>query len=439
MQHGFELGITRRPNRWFALAAAAILSSILGAGVAFAAADAASDPAATAPRTEPVAPSGLPIALGARVAGDTERTRLVIDLSAGLQATVFPLADPDRVVIDLPEIRFDLPNGTGEEGRGLITTWRYGLFAPGKSRIVIDTTGPVAIDRSFVLPAADGQPARLVIDLVPTTAAAFAAKVAEARAARATPAPEGVAPGETAVDRTRRLRPLIVLDPGHGGLDTGAIASDGREEKTITLPFAQLLAQKLAETGKFEVKLTREDDTFLPLDRRVEIARELAADLFISIHTDSAPQAYVRGATVYTVSDRASDAEAAATAALENKSDIIAGVDLPNASDEVADILLDLARRETRNFSRQISNALVTEMKTTTKLNANPQRAAGFRVLRAHDVPSVLVELGYLTNKDDEARLEDAAWREKTAKAMVAAIEAFFAPRLARGREFGGK
>ncbi len=147
----------------------------------------------------------------------------------------------------------------------------------------------------------------------------------------------------------------------------------------------------------------------------------------------------MRGATVYTVSDRASDAEAAATAALENKSDIIAGVDLPNASDEVADILLDLARRETRNFSRQISNALVTEMKTTTKLNANPQRAAGFRVLRAHDVPSVLVELGYLTNKDDEARLEDAAWREKTAVAMVGAIEIFFGPRLAQGREFGGK
>ncbi|MQT14056.1 N-acetylmuramoyl-L-alanine amidase [Segnochrobactrum spirostomi] len=438
----------RRPNRVFALAAAALLFSLLGlslvgAGRASAAAgDAASDPAATAPRTEPVAPSGLPIALGARVAGDTERTRLVIDLSSGLQATVFPLADPNRVVIDLPEIRFDLPNGTGEEGRGLITTWRYGLFAPGKSRIVVDTTGPVAIDRTFVLPAADGQPARLVVDLVPTTAAAFAAKVAEARAARGAPTttPDGIAPdsGVTA-DRTRRTRPLIVLDPGHGGLDTGAVATDGREEKTITLPFAQLLAQKLAETGKFEVKLTRDDDTFLPLDRRVEIARELAADLFISIHTDSAPQPYVRGATVYTVSDRASDAEAAATAALENKSDIIAGVDLPNASDEVADILLDLARRETRNFSRQISNALVTEMKTTTKLNANPQRAAGFRVLRAHDVPSVLVELGYLTNKDDEARLEDAAWREKTAVAMVGAIEIFFGPRLAQGREFGGK
>ncbi|SHO65688.1 N-acetylmuramoyl-L-alanine amidase [Pseudoxanthobacter soli DSM 19599] len=373
-------------------------------------------------------------AVGARIAGDGERTRLVLDLSAPVRLGAFPLADPARVVVDLPEMRFDLPAGTGEEGRGLIARWRYGLIAPGKSRIVIDTTGPVAIDKSFVLAPEDGQPARLVVDLVKTSEKAFAAAVARARAERPSSHAEG---GGAPVVASAAL-PVIVLDPGHGGIDTGAISPSGVKEKDITLPFARRLKEKLDASGRFLVMLTRDDDTFLSLGRRVEIARGHAAALFISIHADSAPQDYVRGATVYTVSDRASDAEAAAVAALENKSDIIAGVDLPETSDIVTDILVDLARRETRNFSHRFSGELVADLGKATHLTVNPQRAAGFMVLRAHDVPSVLVELGYLTNAEDTADLTNPAWREKTTDAMVDAIDAFFAPQVARKPDAAG-
>ena len=395
---------------------------------AAAAATAAAVAQQAAPAAGGGAASSAPVvhALGARVAGDGERTRLVVDLSASVPIGTFPLSDPERVVIDLPEMRFDLPEGSGEQGRGLVARWRYGLIAPGKSRIVIDATGPVAIDKAFVLKAQDGQPARLVVDLVRTSPKAFNAAVAHARAGR--PRVQAAAPGSG--DATRVL-PVIVLDAGHGGIDTGAVSEKGDKEKDITLPFVQRLKERLDLTGRYLVFLTRSDDTFLSLGRRVEIARGQAADLFISVHADSAPQDYVRGATIYTVSDRASDAEAAAVAAQENKSDVIAGVDLPETSDTVTDILVDLARRETRNYSHRFSEELAARLRDVTQLTINPQRAAGFMVLRAHDVPSVLVELGYMTNPDDVMQLTAPAWRERMVDATVQAIETFFAPRLA--------
>ncbi len=388
-----------------------------------AAAEAATPVAATA--SAPAAGTVVH-ATGARVAGDGERTRLVLDLSASIPIGTFPLSDPERVVIDLPEVRFDLPDGTGEEGRGLIVRWRYGQIAPGKSRIVIDTDGPVAVDKAFVLEPEDGQPARLVVDIVRTSPKAFNTAVARARAGR--PRVQAAAPdGRTGT----KVLPVIVLDAGHGGIDTGAVSTQGDKEKDVTLPFVLRLKERLDLTGRYLVFLTRSDDTFLSLGRRVDIARGHAADLFISVHADSAPQDYVRGATIYTVSDKASDAEAAAVAALENKSDVIAGVDLPDTPDSVTDILVDLARRETRNYSHRFSEELAARLRDVTQLTINPQRAAGFMVLRAHDVPSVLVELGYMTNGDDVMQLTAPAWRERMVDATVQAIEAFFAPRLA--------
>lgn len=375
--------------------------------------------------------AGAPlVATTARIAGDEKRTRFVVDLTGEVSFAVFPLSEPHRIVIDLPQLQFAFPPGSGREGRGLVASWRYGLLAVGKSRVVIDLARAAAVDKAFVLPPVDAQPGRLVLDLVAVDEAAFVAEAARARDLRTATLDGATAPALGAL-REGRVRPLIVVDAGHGGIDTGAAGVQGTLEKQITLDFASLLKRKLEGTGLFEVRLTRDDDVFVALDSRTDFARRLAADLFVSIHADAAPQSYVRGATVYTVSERASDAEAAAIAAQENRSDVIAGVDLHETSDDVADILIDLARRETKTMSHRAAESLIGELGARTKLNANPHRYAGFRVLRAHDVPSVLVELGYMTNRHDEALMLSEEWRDGTAEAMVVAIRNFFAPRIA--------
>jgi N-acetylmuramoyl-L-alanine amidase len=388
-------------------------------------------PAGAEDGATPAAPSAPELVVTtARIAGDATRTRFVVDLTAEVGFAVFPLTEPHRIVIDLPQLRFALPPDAGREGRGLVSSWRYGLLAVGKSRVVIDLARAAAVDKAFVLPPVDAQPARLVIDLVAVDEAAFVAEANRARDART-----GIRSGDdgaaAAAIRQARVRPLIVLDAGHGGIDTGAAGVQGTLEKDLTLDFASLLKRKLESTGLFEVKLTREDDVFVALDSRTAFARRVAADLFVSIHADAAPQSYVRGATVYTVSERASDADAAAIAAQENHSDIIAGVDLEETPDDVTDILVDLARRETKTMSHRAAEALIGAIGGHTKLNSNPHRYAGFRVLRAHDVPSVLVELGYMTNRHDEALMLSEEWRDGTAEAMVEAIRGFFEPRLA--------
>lgn len=383
-------------------------------------------------------PEGVRIT-SARVAGDDTRTRFIADLSESVAYAVFALADPYRIIIDMPEVGFDLAREAGTQGRGLVSAWRYGLFAPGKSRIVLDVSGPVKIDKSFVLPPVDGQPARLVIDFVKSTREAFLAEFAQPGSERTAPLEQAAGKGDrispAQSDAGNGDRPVIVLDPGHGGIDSGAVGHHGTLEKAVVLDFASLLKSKLERDGLYEVRLTREDDTFIPLRKRVEMARAQNAKLFISIHADSAPQNYVRGATIYTLSERASDAVAAALAERENSSDILAGVDLAHEPDEVADILIDLTRRETKKFSIFFSRAVAGELRSAARLIKNPERSAGFRVLKAHDVPSVLVELGYLSNKLDEKLLTSADWRERTADAIAAAIDRFFQPQLAKGGE----
>ena len=228
-------------------------------------------------------------------------------------------------------------------------------------------------------------------------------------------------------------RPLIVLDPGHGGIDTGARAPTGQMEKEIVLDFAKRLASRLEQAGLYRVLLTRSDDTYVPLDERVRMARKAGAALFVSIHADSLPrnEGDAQGATVYTLSRKASDTQAAQLADTENRADVIAGVDLKTEPDDVAGILLDLARRETKTFSLQFAHDVVNDLRGAARLHKEPIKSAGFRVLLAPDVPSVLVELGYVSDRDDLKSLMSDAWRDKTADSIAKAIETYFSAHVA--------
>jgi N-acetylmuramoyl-L-alanine amidase len=371
----------------------------------------------------------LPVATDVRLGGDDKQTRFVIDLTQKVDVSAFTLADPYRVVIDLPQVAFKLPAQPGERGRGLVKAFRYGLIMQGGSRIVLDAKGPVRVDKVFTLDPAEGQPARLVLDLVATDRDSFLRTIAqENRTPRGAPAKQSEAPKASGDPR-----PLIVLDPGHGGIDNGAKAASGEMEKDIVLAFATLLRAKLERAGKYRVAMTRGDDTFIPLGDRVRFARAQNAALFISIHADSIPRSegQAEGATVYTLSEHGSDAEAARLAEAENRADVIAGVDLTAEPDDVANILVDLAQRETKTFSMQFARTLVSELKTATRLHKNPVKSAGFKVLVAPDVPSVLVELGYMSTKDDLKQMTSETWRARTAGALAQAVDTFLAPRIA--------
>lgn len=390
--------------------------------------------ALTGPSALAAKPESKPaIANGARVAGDRERTRFIADLSKKVDVHVFALSNPYRVIVDAPDVNFQMPDGIGKENRGLVTAYRYGWFAPGKARIVIDVNGPFLIDKAFVLEPRDEQPARLVVDLVPTDEKTFLAKLKEVKPQEA--ASEKLAALPQAPSRPPDAKPVVVLDPGHGGVDPGTSSAAGVAEKEVVLTFARTLKAKLEATGRYEVHLTRDDDTFLPLRGRVEFAQKKGAGLFLSIHADYFPNKIDKatGATVYTLSEEASDEEARALAAKENFSDALAGIELPSDSDEVlANILIDLAQRETQNRSVVFARSIVGELASKGTLHTKRLRSAGFRVLKAPDIPSVLLELGFLSNPDDEKRLTSEAWRERTAEAVQESIDAYFAKRLAR-------
>ena len=372
------------------------------------------------------------VATDMRIGGDDKQTRFVVDLNRKIDLAAFTLADPYRVVIDLPQTTFTLPPKAGEQGRGLVKAFRYGLIMQGGSRIVLDTKGPVRLEKAFVLDAAEGQPARLVLDLITIDRASFMRNIVlENRPTQSASVKTSETPPKTDND----ARPLIVLDPGHGGIDNGTKGSGGELEKDVVLAFAQTLREKLESSGKYRVAMTRTDDTFIPLAERVRFARSRSAGLFISVHADALPrrEGQAEGATVYTLSENASDAEAARLAEAENKADVIAGVDLTTEPDDVANILVDLAQRETKTFSMQFARTVVGELKTAARLHKNPLKSAGFKVLLAPDVPSVLVELGYMSTKDDLKQLTSASWRAKTAQALAQAVDSYFTPRVAAG------
>ncbi|HWA48766.1 MAG TPA: N-acetylmuramoyl-L-alanine amidase [Dongiaceae bacterium] len=452
-----------------------------------------------------------PAVTDARLGVEPDLTRVVLSLTDKSKFRIFTLADPYRVVIDLDEVEWMIPNGTKLQGRGLVAAMRYGLFKAGTSRVVLDLMEPAQIAGASLLPAEQGEPMRLLVDLQPipdgqfrsqlktaifvsaepamaTLAAAPGpgvdnsapivlapllkpdpdAQLAEAQDAAkpaevtipaskilqapngskvstpngakpfvpesmstASGAAGGAAPGAVSSaakqpeNEPKRGKPLIVIDPGHGGIDPGAVG-ESVTEKELTLAVAKALKKELEATGKFRVSLTRSKDVYIPLRERFGLAREKGADLFISLHADSHNDPLTRGASVYTLSEKASDAEAAALAGRENKSDIIAGVDLSQQNSVVTDILIDLAQRDTKNMSTRFASLLVKELKRETMLLGNTHRYAGFAVLKAPDVPSVLVEMGYISSSKDEALLSSTKHQKRLARAIRDAIVDYF-------------
>lgn len=378
------------------------------------------------------AAAAKPAVLDVRLGLHPGFTRVVLDLSQEPGYRVFLLESPYRVVIDLTEVEWRLPPDQAPGGRGLVQAMRFGLFAAGTSRLVLDVKEPVGVRNLELLPAGGEKPVRLVLDLAPAGEAAFrdaveATPLVSSAAMTAVPAaamPSFVLPPVKPSEAEPKR--IVVIDPGHGGVDPGAIGASGTAEKTITLAMARELRRQLEATGRYHVVLTRDSDVFVRLRDRIAVARAARADLFVSLHADAHPTNKLRGASVYTLSEQASDAEAAALAAKENKADLIAGIDLSNENEVVTNILIDLAQRETKNLSVRLAGMLVDELKRETPLIRNSHRFAGFAVLKAPDVPSILLELGYLSSKEDEAMLRSEAHRAKLAASIVRAIDGYF-------------
>jgi N-acetylmuramoyl-L-alanine amidase len=360
---------------------------------------------------------------------------------------VFTLANPYRVVVDLPDVAFDLGHDVGRRGRGLVKAFRYGLFAEGKARIVLDVTGPVKIEKAGMVAGADGRRVELAVAIVPMEGASFGSGTGGNRTAAAAPqqglksasGPDDAA--AAAAGRAGKRRPVVVIDPGHGGIDGGAVGGGRLLEKDVALSVGLELRRWLQATGRYDVRMTRQSDVFISLDRRLRICRDLDADLFISLHADSiedtAAARNVRGATIYTLSERASDEQARLMAEKENASDLIAGIDVSegDGDEQVKSILIDLMKRETSNFSAEFSRALVSRLRQAVPLSKDPERSAAFKVLKQTHSPAVLIELGYMTNEHDQKLLGSTDWRSKMARQITSAVDAYFARHAARAKD----
>jgi N-acetylmuramoyl-L-alanine amidase len=368
-----------------------------------------------------------------RIAGDATRVRVVVEFDGEPDLRWLLLRGPHRLVIELPQTRF-MFKPKSVKAHGLMRDVRYGAVGADAARIIFATKGPFAVANAEVVPNEDGNGHRMILEIAAASEAEFEAALADqslTTAATVAVASKGGRIGPS-VDRPAQLF-TIVVDPGHGGADGGANGTNGTVEKDITLAFARQLRDALSKNPTYDVQLTRDSDEFLRLDDRVRIARQKGANLFISIHADTINVRAVRGATVYTVSDKASDAEAQALADRENLADQIGGIDVEAENHEVADILIDLIRRETHAFSIRFARTLVGELSDSIGVIKNPHRFAGFKVLKAPDVPSVLVELGYLSNPKDEEQLKNPEWRGKAVGAIVNSV-AEFAASAAAGR-----
>ncbi|PSL21808.1 N-acetylmuramoyl-L-alanine amidase [Shimia abyssi] len=345
-------------------------------------------------------------------------------LSQGVPWRVFQLDEPRRLVLDFREIDW---RGVSPEDFGSVEgvgTVRFGLYRPGWSRMVIDLDAPLAVDKAgLVVDEASGR-ATLSVVLSPVGPLDYAAL------AKVPFDPRWDLPEPAVIEHTRPERPdwapsVVVIDPGHGGIDPGA-ERDGLQEKHLMLQFARELRDTLRRSGGFEVVLTRDEDTFVSLERRVAIAHQEGADVFISLHADIVSQGNAQGATVYTLSDEASDAASAVLAERHDRADILSGVDLSGADDEVTDVLLDLARMETRPRTEQLADEMVRAIREATgALNRKAHREAAFSVLKAADVPSILIELGFMSSKKDLANLRDPGWRASMASGIRDGLQAW--------------
>ncbi|ANH03875.1 N-acetylmuramoyl-L-alanine amidase [Shinella sp. HZN7] len=381
-----------------------------------------------------VSASAAPLlAFSARIAGDDARTRLIIDFDRKPDFKVHYVANPYRVLIDLPETDFGV-KAEELEARGIFSDIRYGTMAAGRSRIVLTASRPVGVVLAEVQEEEGAASYRLVVDTAIVTDQAFQGLMEKQSWQEAAVSP-GAEQASVMLPGSRADGPFVIaVDAGHGGIDNGARGAVTKtEEKHVTLAFARQLTEALNALPGTRAILTRDKDEFLSLSQRVQLARNEGANLLISIHADTLKQKDIRGATVYTISDKASDSLAASLAERENLSDQIAGISFVDEPAEVADILLDLTRRETQAFSINLAQSVVSNFKDQVLLINNPHRHAGFRVLTAPDVPSILLELGFMSNKDDEQLLIDPAWQKKVAGLVARAVEQYRATVVANG------
>ncbi|HSX75772.1 MAG TPA: N-acetylmuramoyl-L-alanine amidase [Shinella sp.] len=381
-----------------------------------------------------VSASAAPLlAFSARIAGDDARTRLIIDFDRKPDFKVHYVANPYRVLIDLPETAFGL-KAEELEARGIFSDIRYGTMAAGRSRIVLTASRPVGVVLAEVQEEQGAASYRLVIDTAIVTDQAFQALM-EKQSWQETAVATSAEDASALLPGSRADGPFVIaVDAGHGGIDNGALGGVTRtQEKHVTLAFARQLTEALNKLPGTRAVLTRDKDEFLSLSQRVQLARNEGANLLISIHADTLKQKDIRGATVYTISDKASDSLAASLAERENLSDQVAGISFVDEPAEVVDILLDLTRRETQAFSINLAQSVVSNFKDQVLLINNPHRHAGFRVLTAPDVPSILLELGFLSNKEDEQLLIDPAWQKKVAGLVAKAVEQYRATIVANG------
>lgn len=365
-------------------------------------------------------PAPVNVAYTARLAGDETRTRIVIGFETAPDYRLRYLASPPRLVLDMDETAFGFSPDAFDR-RGLVRDVRYGKGGKGRSRVVFGLAGPARVELAEVQAEEGSNGVRLVIDAAATDEAEFATLVAGSDW-------EGAAKGDRAGAAHARPKDkpfTVVIDAGHGGIDSGARGVKGSMEKEVTLAFATALKDALEDLDDVKVVLTRSDDTFISLTGRLRIAHEASADLFVSLHADSIAVRRLRGATVYTLSDKASDAVAQSLVDQENREEGMIGHTLENAPEAIAGILIDLARKETRIFSSGLAEKIVASFAGQVQLINNPHRKAGFRVLQAPDVPAALVELGYLSNPEDEKLLTDPDWRARTAGLLARSIDAY--------------
>lgn len=367
-----------------------------------------------------------------RVGQGVGSVRLVFDSDQKFDYKVFLLSDPKRLIIDTQNVKVNPQIVKKLASNNFISDPRLGTVGVDDVRIAFNLRKPVIVKKAFLLPPQSSFGWRFVVDLELASEREFASKLGSRNAFTNDSYTESQIVSKASSNskaqsiKDNNAKKIIVLDPGHGGQDPGAIGYSGVYEKNITLAMGRELKAMLDKTGKYKVYLTRNTDKFIPLRDRVKIARRYKADLFMSIHADSALNRNAKGLSVYTLSETASDKEAAALAERENKADVIAGLNLVEHSKEVSDILINLAQRETMNRSSEFASFMVQEMKKSVKLVSNTHRFAGFAVLKAPDIPAVLLEMGYLSNRQEEKLLQQKSYRKKLAEATVEAIDKYF-------------
>ena len=373
---------------------------------------------------------------GMRIGQQIGGVRIVFDADQKFDYEVFLLSSPKRLVVDA--MGANVKKALSVTKNNIITGTRIGELNASDKRVVFDLQKPVLIKQAFMLEPSKNNGWRFVIDLVTSSERDFenksGVKYAVSSAGKnktsvntsKNASSKGWFSSFGSKSKPKAKQKIVVLDPGHGGKDPGAIGAHGKTyEKNITLAMGKEL-KSLLEARGYKVYLTRSTDIFIPLRQRVKIAQKYKADLFMSLHADSAVNRNATGLSVYTLSETASDKEAAALAERENKVDIIGGVDFSENSKEINDILISLSQTDCRNKSSKFAGYMVSEMKKSVKLVNDTHRFAGFAVLKAPDIPSALLEMGYLSNRQEEQLLKQSSYRQKLAKSAAAAIDRYF-------------